>query len=118
MFKLAPDGTLAVLHEFTGGSDGGFPVDGLIADGSGNLYGMTASGGIGDCVDGTLVGCGIAFKFTPDGTETVLYSFDDNNNGGYYPSDGPLLLDKHGNLYGTNFYGGANGNGTIFEIKN
>jgi uncharacterized repeat protein (TIGR03803 family) len=118
VFKLAPDGTLTVLHSFTGGSDGGFPVDGLVGDGSGNLYGMTASGGIGDCVDGTLVGCGVVFKFASDGTETVLYSFDDNNNGGYYPSYGPLLLDKRGNLYGTTFYGGANGYGTIFKVQN
>ncbi|HEY3778807.1 MAG TPA: choice-of-anchor tandem repeat GloVer-containing protein [Rhizomicrobium sp.] len=116
VFKLAPDGTLTVLHKFTGGSDGGFPQDGLIADGSGNLYGTTVSGGIPDCVVGGLIGCGVVFTFAPDGTETVLHSFDDNN-GGYDTGEGPLIMDKRGNVYGTTWDGGANGDGTIFEVK-
>jgi hypothetical protein len=45
VFKLSPGGTETVLHSFTGGSDGGNPAAGLIADSSGNLYGTTADGG-------------------------------------------------------------------------
>lgn len=116
VFKLAPDGTLTVLHEFTGGSDGGFPNDGLVTDGSGNLYGMTVSGGIQDCEDGGIPGCGVVFKIGLDGTETVLYSFD-SNDGGFDPGEGPLLLDRRGNLYGTTWEGGAYGYGTIFKIR-
>ena len=45
VFKLAPDGTEAVLHAFTGGSDGSFPVGDLITDDAGRLYGTAGAGG-------------------------------------------------------------------------
>ncbi len=45
VFKLAPNGTETVLHVFTGGSDGAYPIGGLIADSAGNLYGTTGGGG-------------------------------------------------------------------------
>jgi len=34
-----------VRHNFTGGSDGGTPLGGLVADASGTLYGTTSVGG-------------------------------------------------------------------------
>src|SRR5205823_5301731 len=58
VFKLTPpatpDGTWteSVLYSFTGGSDGGFPVAGLMSDASGTLY-NTANGGGADN-DGTV----------------------------------------------------------------
>lgn len=45
IFKVAPDGTERVLYALKGGSDGGTPLGGLIADASGNLYGTTSAGG-------------------------------------------------------------------------
>jgi hypothetical protein len=33
--------TFNVVYSFTGGSDGGNPLDGLTVDGEGNLYGTT-----------------------------------------------------------------------------
>lgn len=45
VFRLSPDGTEKILYAFTGGSDGGGPFSGLIADASGNLYGTTFTGG-------------------------------------------------------------------------
>ena len=59
VFKLTPSaGALAytLLYEFTGGSDGGNPYDGLIFDRNGNLYG-TASVRAG--------GGGTVFEITP-----------------------------------------------------
>jgi hypothetical protein len=44
------------LHDFTGWGDGGVPFSGLVRDSSGNVYGMTLEGGIGD---------GVVFKITP-----------------------------------------------------
>ncbi len=37
--------TLTVLHNFSGGGDGAYPVSGLTMDRAGNLYGTTANGG-------------------------------------------------------------------------
>lgn len=50
VFRLSPPGkgtryTLAVLHRFTGGPDGGQPYAGLVRDTDGTLYGTTAGGG-------------------------------------------------------------------------
>src|SRR5436190_2003791 len=45
VFKVTPTGTETVLYSFTGGSDGAYPLAGLIADASGNLYGTTYLGG-------------------------------------------------------------------------
>jgi uncharacterized repeat protein (TIGR03803 family) len=51
VFRLSPaaggDFTEAILYNFRTGIDGGNPKAGLIFDNAGNLYGTTASGGIG-----------------------------------------------------------------------
>ncbi len=60
VYKLSPSsGTLTVLHEFTGGPDGGFPYAGVTLDAAGNVYGTTVSGGEGPCY------CGVVYKITP-----------------------------------------------------
>jgi uncharacterized repeat protein (TIGR03803 family) len=66
VFKLTPTGTYTVLHSFTGGADGGYPLAGLIRDGAGNLYGTTNLGGLGVCkVNGESKGCGVVFRLAP-----------------------------------------------------
>ena len=100
--------TEQVLYSFTNGSDGGFPLAGLIFDATGNLYGTTSSGGVYD--QGTV------FELSPSNgtwTETVLYSFTGGIDGGL-PAAG-LFIDKVGNLYGTTQQGGSGG--TVFELK-
>ena len=115
VFKLAPDGTETVLYAFKGGNDGNGPSSGLIADNSGNFYGMTAGGGGAGC---NPVGCGTVFEVTPDGNETVLYSFKGGSDG-IDPYDG-VVLDKAGNLYGVTEEGGVScghtGCGTVFKL--
>ncbi len=115
----------AVLHTFNGGSDGSYPNAGLIADGKGNLYGTTATGGTSYCGGG---GCGTVFKLTPPAsaggtwTETVLYAFTGGSDGAN-PQAG-LILDASGALYGTTTEGGAScppsystrGCGTVFKL--
>jgi uncharacterized repeat protein (TIGR03803 family) len=106
VFKLAPDGTETVLYAFKGDSDGDGPTARLIADGAGNLYGMTLEGGAS--------GAGVVFKLAPDGTETVLYAFKGGSDG-RFPRGG-LIADKAGNLYGTTLEGGASGAGVVFKL--
>lgn len=105
VFKLAPDGVESTLHSFAGGSDGTSPRAGVIRDEVGNLYGTTSRGGTHSR--------GTVFRVAPDGTETVLHSF--NGSDGSRPSAG-LSMDKAGNLYGTTTGGGASGHGTIFKL--
>lgn len=101
-----------VLYNFTGGADGGGPWAGLVADSSGNLYGTTKDGGyMSGCRQG---GCGVVFKISPSGTETVLHAFTDSPDGSR-PYAG-VVLDATGNVYGTTWTGGAYGNGTVFKI--
>jgi uncharacterized repeat protein (TIGR03803 family) len=103
-------GTYTVLYNFTGGSDGGGPWGTLALDPKGNLYGTTIGGGSSNCPNG----CGTVFEVVPKTKkETVLYSFTGEPDGAW-PYGG--VIDKNGALYGTTGYGGANGNGTVFEL--
>jgi len=104
VFVVSPSGQEIVLHSFSGGADGGFPLAGLVRDGNGNLYGTTRSGG--------TFGNGTVFQLRGT-TETVLYSFGVLPDGAQ--PDGTLLRDNAGNLYGTTVTGG-NGTGTIFKL--
>jgi uncharacterized repeat protein (TIGR03803 family) len=121
VFNLTPnlDGTWTenVLHTFTGGSDGAYPVAALVLDSTGNLYGTTTGGGgKGICIGG---GCGTVFRLTPnpDGswTETILHAFAGHKYGAY-PWPGSLIFDSAGTLYGTTRSGGAYGYGNIFKL--
>jgi len=99
-----------VLHSFPGGSDGSYPVAGLIADSAGNLYGTTRYGGANSS--------GTVFKLTPSGgswSETVIYSFAGGNDGSSPAAS--LVMDKAGNLYGTTRFGGPASAGTVFELS-
>jgi uncharacterized repeat protein (TIGR03803 family) len=110
VFKLDPTGNQTVLYSFTGGTDGGFPVAGLIRDTAGNLYGTTLGGGDPIC------GCGVVFKVDPAGNETVLYTFTGGADGASPYAD--LVQDRAGNLYGTATNGGdlSCGCGVVFKL--
>ncbi|MGD0190525.1 MAG: choice-of-anchor tandem repeat GloVer-containing protein [Rhizomicrobium sp.] len=111
VFKLAASGSETILHSFSRGTSDGFqPWAGLVMDKSGNLYGTTVYGG-SNCDD---PGCGTVFKLAPDGTETILHSFEGSD--GELPYAG-LLLGEKKMLYGTTVLGGANSEGVVFSLK-
>jgi uncharacterized repeat protein (TIGR03803 family) len=115
VYKLAPNGTLTVLHAFKGGKDGAQnqaqPELGLVSI-DGNFYGSASFGGDIGC-DGNL-GCGVVFKVSSAGKEKVLYRFDGKTNGAF-PQD--VISDDAGNLYSTTGGSYISGNGgTIFKI--
>jgi uncharacterized repeat protein (TIGR03803 family) len=110
VFEVSAAGQTTVLYAFTGGSigsnDGNTPDGGLVRDGAGNLYGVTALGG--------TYGYGIIYKIDPSGRETTLHSFTSGLDGQI--PDGSLTRDSKGNLYGVANQGGKRGQGTVFRL--
>src|ERR1700733_4157188 len=90
-FKVEASGNETVVHSFAGAPDGAQPMDGLIIDKDGNLYGTTYDGGAS--------GGGAVFRLDASGQETVLHSFV-GFSAGAYPSGG-LAMDADGIIYGT-----------------
>jgi uncharacterized repeat protein (TIGR03803 family) len=112
IYKITPQGTLTVLHSFcskTGCPGGAAPYAGLLQGNDGNLYGTASADG--------AHGGGTVYKITSQGTFTTLYDFCPLAlcPDGQSPS-GVLVQGTDGNFYGTTFYGGANGRGTVFKI--
>ena len=110
VFKVNPVGKETVLYSFTGGADGADPYAGVISDGKGNLYGTTFLGGPS--------GAGVVFTVSPEGKETVIYSFCRQANcaDGKQPPSG-VISDGNGNLYGTTWGGGASNEGVVFKVS-
>ncbi len=101
VYTINPASSERVLYSFTGGVDGSDPVGPVFLDAAGILYGTTAQGGAN--------GLGVVFQLSPQGHETVLYSFTDGENQeGEYPQSG-VVRDAAGNLFGTTQEGGGSG---------
>jgi uncharacterized repeat protein (TIGR03803 family) len=108
VFKVdATTGNETVVYNFTGRSDGRYPLAGLVSDAQGNLYGTTSQGG-SSFVFGTV------FRLDQNGNETVLDTFTGGLDGKY--PQGNLVRDAAGNLYGTAELGGSLGFGTVFKV--
>src|SRR5580704_373138 len=101
-----------VLHTFTGGADGAVGSLGpLLIDKKGNIFGVAELGGNPSCQCGTvfrLTSVGGAWKF-----KTLLAFTGIPNAGSPY---GGVIADAKGKLYGTTYFGGANGAGSVFEL--
>jgi uncharacterized repeat protein (TIGR03803 family) len=117
-YKVTPSGTFTVLFDFnfTGGSNPNLPTQGT----DGNLYGTAFLGGSPACI-GYQYGCGVVYKQTSAGKETVLWNFK-----GFYSNDGALpagvpVQGYDGNYYGVTKEGGNSANcgggcGSMFKI--
>jgi uncharacterized repeat protein (TIGR03803 family) len=106
--RSGSDWTESVLHTFTDGYDGAWPLAPPIIDAAGNIYG-TSSGG--------FVSPGTVWELSPSGggwTFTVLYTFTGLSNRGPY---GGLTMDAAGNLYGTTNADGPYGEGNVFKLS-
>jgi uncharacterized repeat protein (TIGR03803 family) len=122
VFAVNTNGTgFTILHSFTAvfgpnytNSDGAIPYGGLILSGN-TLYGTAEGGGSS--------GNGTVFAVNTNGTGfTTLYSFTAAssypffiNSDGAVPYGGLILSDN--TLYGTAYYGGNSGNGTVFGVN-
>ncbi len=96
----------STLHAFTGGSDGAGPHSGLVLSG-GWLFGTAAGGG--------AHGFGAVFGLTTSGsTFSNVYSFTGGSDG-MTPYAG--LVISGNTLYGTAYFGGNPGFGTVFSVN-
>jgi uncharacterized repeat protein (TIGR03803 family) len=101
--------TFTTLVRFNG-TDGAFPISGLVQGLSGNFYGTT-SGGV-------TINNGTVYEITAAGKLTTLYSFcsQPDCTDGQYPTAG-LVQATNGDFYGTTSMLGAKGEGgTVFKI--
>lgn len=112
IFRATPAGAVTVLYSFGTMNSGGTALDGyspegvLVQGSDGTFYGTTSGGGAND--DGTL------FSITPNGVFTLLYTFTGTSDGAS-PWSG-MVFGQDGSLYGTTLSGGANSDGTIFQL--
>jgi uncharacterized repeat protein (TIGR03803 family) len=103
VFELTHSGgvwTQNTIYSFTGNSDGGNPVGGVVFDSTGNLFGVTA---------------GSAYELSPVGgnwQETTIFAF---NNLIATPAIS-LVVDPSGNLFGTIPDGNAPVVNAVYEL--
>jgi len=109
VFRIDGAGNEKVLHSFTGGNDGCYPMQGLVRDKAGNLYGTASFCGSS--------GYGTIFKVDGSGKFSVLHSFIDGSSDGAGPYYGHLTMDKSGNLYGLTGGGGPSNYGVLYELS-
>ena len=98
--------TPGVLENFGISPNGALPTSTLVADASGDLYGITSRGGTQNA--------GTVFEISK-GTTTVttLVSFDKANE---FNPQGAIVLDSSGNVYGTTTAGGPANDGAVYEV--
>ncbi len=126
VYRITATGAERVLYSLAAGcrkgkkcSDGVNP-SGLVHVNR-TLYGTTFGGGDGPCFSHRVPdGCGTVFSVATSGAETVLYSF---RGGGCRHArrcpdanapNGLTAIDK--TLYGTSWYGGTYGRGTVYSV--
>jgi uncharacterized repeat protein (TIGR03803 family) len=98
-----------VLHNFSASGDGALPMGPLSIDQAGNLYGTAQQGGSGN---------GTVFRLRQVQSNWVLnplYSFSGSNDGAD-PVAG-VTIGPNGILYGTTYWQGSDGFGTVFRLK-
>ena len=115
-FELMPGSgggwTFNTLYRLPGNGVGLGPVDKLLMDGAGNLYGTSYQGG--DIYGGR----GAVFKLSFSNGRwwyTSLHDFSGPPNDGAEPHSN-LVFDASGNLWGTTTRGGQHDAGVVFEI--
>jgi uncharacterized repeat protein (TIGR03803 family) len=113
VFKITPKGALTTIYNFCSQpscTDGESPAFGSLLWSNGAFYGTTQQGGTG--------GTGTIFKISSSGVLTTLHSFcsEQNCTDGGTPSVG-LIQGTDGLFYGEADLGGANQQGTLYQIS-
>jgi len=107
VFKITRSGQFTVLYNFPGfGTNGGFPLGGLVLATDGNFYGTASD---------VNIGCGNIFRISSAGDFAALHAF-----GGSIDGCNPwvtLIQHTNGLLYGDTISGGHGGGGVFFSFS-
>jgi uncharacterized repeat protein (TIGR03803 family) len=107
LYSITTAGTLTVLHNFAGGSDGEYPYGPPIQATDGNFYGATS--GTPDSSNGATI-----YKLTSTGVYSVIFTFSESTTGvGVYG----LVQGSDGDLYAPANADGAYNAGTIVKVS-
>ena len=108
VYSVRGDGSnFMVLHHFkSAATNGATPLGGMVLSGN-TLYGTTSGGGTNSA--------GTVFQINTDGSGFKLLASFNYSTTGSNPQ-GDLILGGD-TLYGTTYFGGTNGGGTVFSIK-
>lgn len=114
LYKLNTNGSnFAVVHQFTGGSEGSYPVGRVVVSGNA-IYGVTQRGG--NNLGSVHGGDGIIYRVDTDGSNfSVLRRLDSTAGDGHNPLFGMILSGS--TLYGTAGQGGNFSSGVVFKIN-
>ena len=105
VYRLTTNSVLTSLFAFNL-TDGANPAGALTLGRDGKFYGVTFYGGTNTV--------GTVYTITTNGTLAIVASLNYYLTGGY-PQTG-LLQGSDGNFYGTTFYGGMHGLGTLYSM--
>jgi uncharacterized repeat protein (TIGR03803 family) len=98
-----------VIHDFTGGRDGSSGSAGKMILRNNQLYGAATTGGAGH---------GVIFQMKQNSAGgwnfKTLYTFQGAPDGSF--PYGALLFGAQNHIYGTTYYGGTNGLGTVYDL--
>jgi uncharacterized repeat protein (TIGR03803 family) len=111
VFRLNRNGTgFAIVRNFTTNvNEGAYPMNSVIEASDGRLYGRTCSGGTNDANS--------IFRLNKDGSAyRLLHSFTGNLQ---FQGDSfsGLIEGSDGLIYGTTYFEGATGEGSVFRIS-
>ena len=102
--------TCKVIHSFSEGNGGSYPLGGLVLGKDGDYYGTTSEGGF-------TYNAGTVYRLSEASGAWVsqtVYVFSGGKSG-TYPYAG-LSMDAAGNFYGTTYEGGTADFGTVYEL--
>ena len=109
--QVAGAWSFRVIHTFTGGDDGATGSAGRMILRRGRLCGAATTGG--------AHGSGVIFELSPRAVGEwdfrTIYAFNGQPDGSF--PYGALLFGPSGKIYGTTYYGGANGIGAVYELS-
>ncbi|MEO5713039.1 MAG: choice-of-anchor tandem repeat GloVer-containing protein [Luteolibacter sp.] len=109
-YKVTPAGSVTTLVSWNNDAVGWVPNGDIVQANDGNFYGTNRSVNVSGHED-----TGAIFRISPSGVATAVASLASLPAMDFCLPDG-LMQASDGNFYGTTYYGGSKGRGTIYKV--